>query len=160
MLRRRVTSVATRFRVWAAEAISIGPLAARNSASVVSKGAQVLSSGSSTLATCEPPQQRQASGVDQGPVYRQPGLSVMPGSRRRSQGEDGRNQRRCSNSKSRASKQHQRRPAPCQRYLASPHEGGVRVWLHRGKSNSGGAAPATAGKRSTTSTLSIWKASV
>src|ERR1041384_3875752 len=41
------------------------------------------------LAAREPPQQRRAAGVDERPIHWQPWLSVMPWSRRRSQGEDG-----------------------------------------------------------------------
>ena len=83
------------------------------------------------LAAREPPQQRQAAGVDQCPVHRQPWLGVMPWSRRRPQGEDGRNKRLRSNSTSRARKQHQRRPAPCQRCrLPAPKEGLVGIRIH------------------------------
>src|SRR6185437_11480137 len=42
-----------------------------------------------TLAAREPPEQRQASGVDQCSVHRQPRLGVVPRSRRGSQNENG-----------------------------------------------------------------------
>ena len=55
---------------------------------------------------------------------------VLRWSRRRSQGEDGRNKRLRSNSTSSARKQHQRRPAPCQRRrVPMPKEGVVGVRL-------------------------------
>ena len=80
------------------------------------------------LAAREPPQQRQASGVDQCPVHRQPRFSVMPWSRRRSQGEDGRGKCLRSNSTSRARKQHQCRAAPRQRpRVQSAKESGSRI---------------------------------
>ena len=65
------------------------------------------------LTARESPKQRQASGVDQSPIHRQPGLSVMPGSWRRLQGKDGRDQGLPSYSASCTGKQHQCRTAPC-----------------------------------------------
>src|SRR5215211_1170447 len=78
------------------------------------------------LAAREPPQQRQASGVDQCPVHRQPGLSVMPRSRRRSQeDEDGRDNGLRSHPKRCARKQHQCRAAPLQRSRLPPSKQGL-----------------------------------
>src|ERR687884_1412203 len=78
-----------------------------------------------TLAAREPPQQRQASGVDQCPVHRQPWLSVMPWSRRRSQDEDGRDNGLRSHGTSGAREQHQCRAAPRQRSRLPPPEEGL-----------------------------------
>ena len=65
------------------------------------------------LVAREAPQQRQASGVDQCAIHRQPCLSGMPWSRRRLQSVCGRDNGLRSNSTSCAGKQHQCRAAPC-----------------------------------------------
>ena len=83
------------------------------------------------LAAREPPKQRQASGVDQCPVHRQPWLSVMPWSRRCSQGEDGCDNGLRSDGTSCARKQHQCRAAPRQHCcLPPPKEGLVGIRVH------------------------------
>jgi hypothetical protein len=83
------------------------------------------------FAAREPPQQRQASGVEDCPLHGQPGLSVMPWSWRRSQGDDGRDNGVRSPSTRGARKQHQCWAAPCQRgRLPAPKEGLVGIRLH------------------------------
>ena len=89
------------------------------------------------LAASEPQQQRQASGIDQCPVYRQPWLGVMPWSGRPSQGEDSSNDCLRYHSKSCAREQHQCRAAPCQRRrFPPPKESLVGIRIHERDSGS------------------------
>jgi len=84
-----------------------------------------------TLAAREPPEQRQASGVDQRPVHWQPRLSVVPRSRRGSQNENGGDHGLRYHGKPGSRKQRDGRAAPRQSAGLPPlRQGVLRIRIH------------------------------